>query len=53
MIIACLLLIIICIAFIFWNFGIAEVSGLCGILREINTGNIDIIEELGGSIDLK
>ena len=39
MIIACCVLIIISIAYIFWIFGLAEISGLCGIIRDINTGN--------------
>ena len=39
MIIACLVFIVVIIGFIFWNFGVAEISGLCGIAREVNTGN--------------
>lgn len=53
MIIACLVLITIALGYIFWIFGIAEVSGVCGIVREINRGNTDIITNLGGSQTLK
>ena len=42
MIIACLVLIV-----------AAEISGVCGILREINTGNTEIITNLGGNPALK
>ena len=53
MIIACLVLIVIALGFIFWVFGAAEISGVCGILREINTGNTEIITNLGGNVALK
>ena len=53
MIIACLVLIVIALGFIFWVFGAAEISGICGILREINTGNTEIITNLGGNPALK
>ena len=52
MMFACLVLLLVCIAFIIWNFGVAEVSGLCGIARELNTGNVNIIKEIGGSDDI-
>lgn len=49
MMISCLVLIAIAIAFIFWNFGIAELSGLCGLVREVATGNTSAITEVGAS----
>ena len=33
LVIACLVLITIVLGFIFWIFGVAEVSGVCGIVR--------------------
>ena len=39
MIVGCLVLILISLGFIFWIFGVAEISGLCGIIRNINTKN--------------
>ena len=29
--------------FMFWIFGVAESSGFCGALRDINTGNIEVM----------
>ena len=40
MIFSCLVLILISLGFIFWIFGVAEISGLCGIIRNINTKNL-------------
>ena len=39
MILSCLVLITIALGFIFWIFGVAEISGLCGVLRDVNTKN--------------
>lgn len=53
LIVACLVLIVMTLGFIFWIFGIAEVSGMCGIIREVNTGNTDILTRLGASPSVK
>ena len=53
MIIACLLSITIALGFIFWIFGVAELSGVCGALKKVNTGNTEYILDLGASEKIK
>lgn len=41
--VAALVLLLMACGFMFWIFGVAEISGFCGALRDINTGNIEVM----------
>ena len=40
---ACLILLLATTGFMFWIFGVAEGSGFCGALRDVNMGKIEVM----------
>ena len=40
---ASLVLLLAATGFMFWIFGVAETSAFCGALRDVNTGNIEVM----------
>ena len=48
---ASLILLLAATGFLFWIFGVAEGSGFCGALREVNRGNLEIMTDRDVSPD--